>query len=168
MITGVIKEYPSFSIALISNSTKVCPFLIVSPCLAFNVKCFPSNFTVSIPTCINISAPLLVVIPIACPVGNSVVSIPSAGATTLPSVGIIAIPLPNAPQANASSSTFFSSVNFPFNGLEIISCLTNVFSLFCEASVLELSSSISFGSNFTNNIAKNPKTKPATIAIATP
>ena len=128
----------------------------------------PSNFTVSIPTCINTSTPLSVVIPIAWNVGKNVVRTPLAGETIFPSKGSMAIPFPNAPQANASSSTFDNSFIFPFNGLAKTSCFTNVFSLFEESYFFEALPVISLSSNFTNNIPKNPNTIPAIDAIIIP
>ena len=46
--------------------------------------------------------------------------IPLTGATNLPSVGTITTPLPNAPEANASSSVSDKALTSPFNGLHTI------------------------------------------------
>ena len=128
------------------------------------VKCFPSNWTVSIPTWINISAPLSVVIPSACPVGKNVVTVPSAGAITLPSTGLIAIPFPNAPEAKAASCTSLKLVISPFNGLIKISSLTKdlvlLFSVFSTDSL--------FSSSLVKNIKANPEASPAIVAIIIP
>ena len=48
-----------------------------------------------------------------CPVGNSVVIVPSAGATNVPFAGSMAIPLPIAPDEKTWSFTSFSGTTLP-------------------------------------------------------
>ena len=52
-------------------------------------------------------------IPNACPVGNSAVTLPLAGAQTKSLSNLIATPLPRAPLANASSFTSDKGSNSP-------------------------------------------------------
>ena len=69
------------------------------------------------PTWIKSSAPPDVFKPIACPVGNSVVTSASAGAITFPIVGSTAMPCPIIPLANTGSGTSGSLTRLPVNGL---------------------------------------------------
>ena len=68
------------------------------------------------------SAPLSVVKSIACPVGKTKLTVALACATTTPSVGSIAIPLPIAPNAKTWSGIRLSGTIFPISGLAMISC----------------------------------------------
>ena len=68
------------------------------------------------------SAPFSVVKPIAWPVGKTKLTVALVGATTTPSVGSIAIPLPIAPEAKTWSGTWSSGTTFPMSGLAMISC----------------------------------------------
>ena len=67
--------------------------------------------------CIKISAPSLVFIPIACPVGKVITTLPSAGAWRTPSLGSTATPSPIAPLEKTSSFTSDSGNNSPASGL---------------------------------------------------
>ena len=67
--------------------------------------------------------------PTACLVGKTSVTSPLVGATTIPSSGSIAIPLPLAPEAKTSSEHFQFNY-FAMSGLEMISCLISLSSFY--------------------------------------
>lgn len=74
--------------------------------------------------------PLSEINPIACFVGNNEVTVASKGATTFPSVGSIATPLPNEPRAKAESSISDKGLIFPAIGALIISFSKETFLVF--------------------------------------
>jgi hypothetical protein len=74
--------------------------------------------------------PLSEINPIACFVGNNEVTVASKGATTFPSVGSIATPLPNEPRAKAESSISDKGLIFPAIGALIISFSKETFLFF--------------------------------------
>ena len=84
----------------------------------------PFKFTVSKPTCTNISTPLLVLIPNACLLFGIITIIPSTGETTILSDGIIAKPSPIILVENTLSGTSSIFIHFPSIGETIPpSCL---------------------------------------------
>ena len=88
----------------------------MSPTLTLGVKYFPFNFTVSRPTCINISAPLSETILRACFVSITTATLPSIGEYSFPSLGSIAIPFPNISSPNVGSLILELGTAIPFIG----------------------------------------------------
>ena len=116
IIIGVARSYPASIIACRSNSSSRSPGCTLSPTFTRAVNGLPSSFTVSIPTWINTSIPLLLSRPMACLVWNSEATTPANGATTLLSEGIIAAPLPSRPLANVVSGTWSRARTVPVIG----------------------------------------------------
>ena len=77
--------------------------------------------------CTRTSTPLSAVKPIACNVGNNVVTVPSTGATTFPLVGSIPNPFPKTPLAKASSLRFDKGTILPVKGETTTSFFTSSF-----------------------------------------
>ena len=140
-----VVSYPSFSICSLSKLTRRSPAFTVSPSVIWVVKCFPSSLTVSIPMCKIISAPLSDFIVTACPVGNTEIIFPSAGANTFPSEGTKPEPLPMIHCAKVGSFTSFKAIVVPLTGdancsEEAVLCVLG------RSGAETLSSSSSFGS----------------------
>ena len=77
----------------------------------------------------NTSAPLSDAKLIACFVSKTIATVPSNGAYTLPSAGLIAKPLPNISSAKVGSLIAELSTTSPFNGAPITSTFSFVFFL---------------------------------------
>ena len=110
-------SYPSSLIPLMSKVNKTSPVFTLSPVFTFGVKYFPFKFTVSNPTCINISNPSLLFRPKAWCVSKNASTVPLNGDITSPFVGITAIPLPNTPVENVESFTSSNGTTTPSIGL---------------------------------------------------
>ncbi len=84
------------------------------------MKPLPPSATVSIPIWISNCAPSSRSIVTACADGLSVAITPAPGATSLPSVGSIAIPSPSIRPEKTGSGTESSAVAQPASGLAIV------------------------------------------------
>lgn len=115
-IIGVIKLKPSLRREFISNSSSKSPKLTWDSLLTWDLKYLPFKLIVSKPICIRSSTPVSVLNKIPCLLSSIDITLPSAGAYTFPSLGIIATPSPISLSAKVLSGTFDNFSNVPAIG----------------------------------------------------
>ena len=113
-ITIVVASLPAALTAAMSIVASKSPCLILSPTATLISNGSPFSSTVLIPMCTKISRPLSVRKPMACFVGETIVTSASIGAKILSSVGSIAKPSPIIFEANVSSWTCSKWSKDPF------------------------------------------------------